>query len=286
MLLLAAAAGAAAYALAKIGYDIIDAALSNDREYYQDTDARKAVACLMYQKIKGATPQFAEWSISLNDWAFGTVPEQDAIVSIVAVANTDVDLYMNFLLSLQDTNDITASLPACDCPVPLIFDQLQGPTGLELYGTRYTMPSSLVFSSPGDDQALCPGHYQVANDRYVQVTSSIGGMGVNLRVWLPENVLVTKIQVKWGISRPSVFGGGDKNAAIFIGDPTAGGVFVAGHSWPSGTYGYIDLTKTVSNPLGIVAVPHEAIYIHNSVQTGSGLVRVTWIHVECIPYVP
>ena len=110
-----AAGGAAAYALAEIGFDILNAALSNDKSDYQDEEAREVVSCWIFNNIKGATPQFLPWSTALDDFTGGNTPE-DAIVSIVEIALHDEDLYVNYLLALQDINDVSGSLPVCPCP--------------------------------------------------------------------------------------------------------------------------------------------------------------------------
>jgi hypothetical protein len=282
----AAAAGAVAYAMAEEGFRLINEALSNDRSFYEDTAAREVVACWMFTKIKGATPQFAEWGSSLDD--FRSDDEiQNAIAKIVSIANSSEDLYVNYLLTLQDLSDMTASLPSCNCPEPTIIEQLSGEFKNEFFGNQYTNPSGLAISNPADTPVVGAGVYYVPTDLYYGVTGSIGGIACNIRVNLPENSLITVLKVGWGITRPSVFGGGDKNAAMFAGDegnPMA--VYLGGHSWPGGTYGYQDIVSQVSNPLGLTPTPHPYLYVHNSCNTGSAYVDIWWIYIETIPYIP
>lgn len=110
----AAAAGAGGWALAKIGFDILNSALENDRGTFEDIDARELVACWMYNNLKGATPQWSTWNTSLDDFAGGNENET-AIAEAVGILNYSEDFYINYLIALEGINDITESLPPCPC---------------------------------------------------------------------------------------------------------------------------------------------------------------------------
>ncbi len=130
------------------------------------------------------------------------------------------------------------------------------------------------------------GVWNSGNQRYEHVDSSIGGVGCNIRVTLPIDVLVTEVKVGIGASRPSVFGGGDKNAGVWLGTPNDGGTYIGGYSWPGGTWPDTQHVISISDVAGILATPEPHVWIHNSIQTGSGTAYVYWVHIETIPYVP
>ncbi|MEE9580996.1 MAG: hypothetical protein V3V74_06760, partial [Nitrosomonadaceae bacterium] len=122
--------------------------------------------------------------------------------------------------------------------------------------------------------------------RYAEVEADVGGVGCNIRVTLPPNRLVSQLTIRYGASRPSVFGGGDKNYGAWIGTPYVEGVQACSGSWPAGTWPDQKITKYASDAEGLTDTPVNYIYVHNSMNTGSGTAYVIWIHVETIEYVP
>lgn len=82
---------------------------------FEDLDARDDIKCAMFQAMEGATPQYPQWRDSLNTRAsFGGA--QLAIANAVHSFNQDVDIYVNYMLSWEELNDIAATLPVCPCP--------------------------------------------------------------------------------------------------------------------------------------------------------------------------
>jgi len=267
--------------------DDIDALANENSSYFKDDDARQVVKCFMFNQIRGETPQFTSWAASLDNFdEEGAGVIATAIVETVSIFNQDTDTFINWMILMEDINSISASLPECDCPQPDEFDQLSGPTGAEMYGTEYTQPSSLPFSSGGDPPATGPGVWEGDVERYTKVISDIGGGCCNVRVALPPNRLVTQLQVRYGCNRLSVYGGGDKNYGAWVGTPYAGGVQCCNGSWGAGLYGDRQTTETTNAPLGIKTTPENYIYIHNSQNHSSSDAYIMWVHVETIPYVP
>lgn len=102
------------WALAKKGFELLNAHLENDRALFEDEDAREVVACWMYQNLKGATPQYLPWSTSLDNFVGGDDAE-NAIMETVKVALGSEDLYVEYLLLVEDLNSLSVSLPTCPC---------------------------------------------------------------------------------------------------------------------------------------------------------------------------
>ena len=107
--------GAFALALGELAFGWIESALPNDKALYDDETARETVACWMFFNIKGATPNFSTWSTALDDFTGGDNAE-NAIVDLLKTALPDVDIFINFLMALEDITNITALLPGCGCP--------------------------------------------------------------------------------------------------------------------------------------------------------------------------
>ncbi|GAG56316.1 unnamed protein product [marine sediment metagenome] len=279
------AIGIITWSTTRIVDEVWDWLASYSYDRFTNMDARQAVKCWMWYAVRGETPQFEDWSHSLDDF-IGDNDDETAIAGAVAEHNSDEDIYINYMLLMEELNDIADSLPECDCPSELTIDQLAGPTQTELYGTRFTATSDKAFSNPGDDQATCPGWYDSANDRYLQVVSDIGGVGENIRVSLPPNMLVQKVQVHWWGYRTTSTQGGDKNCGLWLGDPTDGGTYIGGNSWGTGENQWQDIVTEIYDVDGIVPTPETHLYIHNSMDRGAGLCRITWIHIELKVYDP
>lgn len=281
------AAGAVAWASVQVVEAVWDWLITYGDADYSADYARNTVACFMYDQIRGETPQWGSWTASLDNFNYDTATDDEiAIARIVSEWNESTDIYINFMILFEDINSISAGLPGCDCPQLMIFDQLAGPTQLELYGTEFTQSTNLVIGNPGDTPHEYIAEYAPLNQFYNGVTGDNIGIGANIRVTLPPDVLVSKVTVGWGVSRPSVYGGGDKNAGMWLGDPTDDANYIGGYSWPGGEYGTITNERTIINEAGIHATPDEYLYVHNSMQTASGTAFIYWIHVECFEYVP
>ena len=280
----AAVAGAVAWAVIEIATELYVYLQTVSYEHFQDEEAKQAVKCAMYHHIRGETPQWEDWEHSLDDFVPANVPET-SISTTVALWNSVQDVYINYLFTLEDINSVSESLPDCPCPQSYVINQLYGPEG-QKFGRKFTRHSDLAFSNPGDDPAYCPGEYIPANDFYQSIASSIGGVGCNVRVTLPSNAIVVNIKVKWTAYREFETSEGDKNAAIWVGEPYGDGVYVGGHSWPPGQGVPYSITTEIDTPGGMTATPRSHVYIHNSMDRPNGYANLAWIYIELIPYVP
>lgn len=277
--------GAVTWASVQFVEAIWDAIATYGTGNYTDQDARDAVACWMFNKLKGGTPTFDKWAASLDAFE-GENDHEVAVGTTVAVFNKDLDFYINFMILMEDVNDIAYLLPGCICPEPLIIDQLAGQTSEDFFGTEFTQPTALSLNNPGDTPAYAPGTWLSESEVYWSIPSSIGGVGCNVEVVLPVDVLVTQVRVTWGAHRPAGAGSGDKNAAVWLGSSVAATEYIAGHSWGSGVYDDQFITTTVNAALGFTSTPRTHLYIHNSMDRSAGFCYIQWIHIICIPYVP
>lgn len=114
----AVAMGAIAYASLEIAENVWDYIIGliwdDDPAPFQDEDAKDAVKCLMYQAMEGETPDFAKWRDSLEDHAqMGGYFE--AVAGAVHVTNQSVNIFINYMILMEELNDIRAILPGCDC---------------------------------------------------------------------------------------------------------------------------------------------------------------------------
>lgn len=283
---LPAAAGAAvAWAVVEIITEYLTWLLEVDISSFEDEDAKQAVKCWMWDSVRGETPQWADWSTSLDTFEPGDDAEGD-IAGAVEIFNKDENVYINYMMLMNDVNEIATSLPPCDCPAETTIDQLVGETSTDYFGVRFCHSTSLAYSNPGDSQAVCPGFYNEGGDIYTGIASSIGGVGQNIRVTLPPNHLVKKVRVRWRAYRTSGASSGDKNAGLWLGEPNNGGTYIGGHSWGVAQDTWQEIITQVYDVDGIIATPESHLWIHNSIDRNAGLVQILWVHVECIAYDP
>lgn len=277
--------GAVTWASVQFVEYVWDAIATYGTGNYTNQAARDAVACWMFNKLKGGTPVFDRWSSSL-DLFEGETESEIAVGVTVAVFNKELEFYINFMMLMEDINDIAYLLPSCICPEPLIIDQLRGQLGTEYWGTEFTQGTSVELYSPTDTPCIAPGAWNSESELYWDVESSIGGRACNVEVVLPENVLVVEVNVFWGATRIAGFPTGDKNAAVYLGNSSGPTDFVLGHSWGVGTYSNQNIISSADDELGFTATPRTHLYVHNSMDRDGGTCYIRWIHIECIPYIP
>jgi len=278
--------GAIAWSSTQLVEYVWDYLVTVSADHYRDPVSRERIMCWMYNKLRGSTPQYVQWCASLDDF----VPdgaEETAVATTVGLFNCEVDVFINYMILMEDINSVAELLPDCDCPQALIINQLAGPNGTEKYGTELTSPTDVSFANPGDTPSVAPGVWFDGSEYYWDRANPIGGVANNTRVVLPINTLVQRIRVQWGAARINETSAGDKNAAIWVGDPTTDGVYVAGHSWGAGFYDdqYIT-TDTGYHVDGLTATPRTHVYIHNSMDKPNGSAYVRWIYIQCVAYVP
>lgn len=255
-------------------------------EYYRDEQAKEDVRCWMYNKIRGGTPYFELWEHSLD--SFEGSDAANAIAFTAGFFIGDVDVFIGYMMLMADINSVAELLPVCACPQPLIINQLAGEFKEDMFGTELVSPTSVSFANPGDVWSVAPGVWFGGIELYKQIDNPIGGMACNIVVTLPDNALVTEIKVGWGASRQAGDAGGDKNAAIWLGDPNTDGVYVGGHAWGVSFYYNQEAIDEISDPLGIISTPRSKMYIHNSMnrEGGENEAYIFWVYVVCIPYTP
>ncbi len=275
---------AVTYASVTIVDEIWDYLVSVDYSVLEDMDARQEVKCEMWHYLRGETPQWVDWTASLNGYAPAD-PNAEVIGAVVNNWNAEVNVYINFLMAMEEINDVKGSLPECDCPVTYLINQCYGRVG-ERFGFALTAATSEAFSNPGDSPAICPGYLNTTTEIITGVPSSIGGVGQNVRVTLPANTIAINIQVLWRARRPVGSSEGDKNAGIWVGDPNGAGVYVGGNSWGTAPEIWQQIITEVDNPLGLTPTPHSHVYLHNSMDREFGEVEIRWIYIELIDYVP
>lgn len=157
----------------------------------------------------------------------------------------------------------------------------------EMYGYELCHSTSVAFSNPGDDPATCPGVLDMETQIYNHVASDIGGVGSNIRVTLPPNVLVVDLKVRWWGWRQTETSHGDKNAGVWLGDDAAPDVYLGGYSWLTNPQNCWQMnTFERDDEEGLEPLPYSHLWLHNSMDRNNGKARFTWIHIECIPYVP
>jgi len=280
--------GAIYWAAVQLVEAVWDELVSYSWERFVDEDAREEVACFMFNQLRGSVPQWDRWSASLAGFDYdGATDDEEAIATVVNIFNTEeVDVYINYMMMLEELNDVAEYLPECPCDIALIINQLAGELGTEMYGFELCHSETMAFSNPGDTAAVCPAVLDFETELYNHIASSIGGVGANIRVVLPPNVLVTRVRVHWGAGRPLEASYGDKNAGIWVGEPYGDGVFIGGHSWGAGTYSNQNITSTIDNVELVVTTPRTHVYIHNSMDKNNGDCYIQWVHIECEAYVP
>ena len=255
-----------------------------DPAVFADNDARNAVHCHMYNNLKGSTVQFTPWSTSLDDFATA-LPNEVIIRDYMIIILQSEDVFINYMMLMENLNEISEHLDECDCPEPVTINQLAGPTGVEFYGTALTVPSSEPMGYGGDDLVVAPGVWSAVTERYDGIDTGTDN-ACGIRVTLPADRLVTKLAVKWGATRHAGATYGDKNGYAWIGQPSVDGVMVLGVSWGAGTYDNQNNTTVAQDPLGLTETPRTHIYLHNSIDrdAADGACYFQWIYIETIPY--
>lgn len=109
---------AALTALAWASTTIVQAAwdwiVTDDYSMYEDTEARQIIKCAMYQEMEGDTPQWELWRDSLSyHSSFGG--NASRIAGLVHKWNQNIDIYINYMLLMEDINSIADTLPECPC---------------------------------------------------------------------------------------------------------------------------------------------------------------------------
>jgi len=111
----AAAVGAIGWASVLLVEEVWDWLVGKDWEDFEDDDAKHDVKCIMYHAMKGQTPDFNVWRDSLED--FEILGEaQKSIGGMVHEMNQSVDVFINYMILMEELNDVLAILPECDCP--------------------------------------------------------------------------------------------------------------------------------------------------------------------------
>lgn len=106
---------AIAWATTQVVDEIWDWLVTRDYSDFEDEDARQAIKCVMYQAMEGATPQYANWQSSVDFFSsFGGAYQ--SIAGAVHKMNQSVDVYINYMLMMEELNDISSTLPVCPCP--------------------------------------------------------------------------------------------------------------------------------------------------------------------------
>lgn len=259
--------------------------LEDEAEAFENEDAKEDVRCWMYNSMRGGQITFEAWAAALDTYVAPTTEAED-ISDQVKLWLDDEDLYVQYLILVDDLTTLPGELPECDCPTDLLIDQLWGPEEDDYFGARFCHSTSEVYSNPGDTPALGPAYYQEEYDRYVGIASSIGGKCANLYVQLPVDKLVIKVQVAMSVYNPIEATEGDKNAGLWLGNPNDGGTYIGGHSWLGTPEQTEEHTITVEDEAGILETPENRLYIHNSGNRPTGWCTVYWIHIEMIDYEP
>ena len=281
----AAAAAALAWVTVEVITEYLEALAEAETNYFKDEDAIQAVKCWMWDSVRGETPQWDEWTHSLDEFPIDGLAE-GAIVEVVRIMNANENIYINYMILVEDINSVSAGLPPCDCPPLVLINQLQGDLGTEMYGYRFCHSSEEVYANPGDTPVYAPGILEIEEEYYFGLSWDSGAVACNMRVVLPPNHIVTEVKVKIAAKRPLSPPIGDKNAGLWLGDPTDDDNYIGGHSWLSTSGVWMYHTMHVEDEAGIHETPDSHLYIHNSISSATGQVRVLWIQVTLIPYDP
>jgi len=107
--------GAVAWASVQIVDSVWDFLVTVDYSAFEDEEARQVIKCIMYQAQNGETPQFPNWRDSLEFWE--TLDgNAKAIGKVVHLWNQEEDIYIQYMLLMEDINSIRDTLPECPCP--------------------------------------------------------------------------------------------------------------------------------------------------------------------------
>ena len=257
---------------------------------FEDEDAKDLVKCCMWMALHGETPQWEDWRDSL-DGCDAVTFDEIAVWEAVGVWNSDADIYINFLILVEDINSISYGLPPCDCPEPMLITQLFS-LG-EYYGTELTAPTGKAIGQPEAGPLVGAGIYVVETDLYKGKKVDGNGFCANIRITLPPNVLVTYFSCRVLANRVNLATEGDRWCCAWVGDPTSDGTHIWSYEFPAGWYDGSGTTVILSEPEGFTPTPHTHLYIHASIDKGeqeepplTGYVAIDMIRILCIPYEP
>lgn len=110
----ALAVGAIALAIGAIGTNIIAQLTSADVSDFQDDDAKEAVACRIYDLMKGATPTFTAWRDALDGHSFSGAA--GAIADVCYVAMQSEDAFVQWLKLMADMIGVSQTGANLGCP--------------------------------------------------------------------------------------------------------------------------------------------------------------------------
>lgn len=94
---------------------IWDHLVGEDYSDFEDEDARQVIKCQMYRNIAGGTPQWTDWETSM-DMHSNFCPPESTIARVVMDWCHNEDVYINYMILLEDINSIADTLPECPCP--------------------------------------------------------------------------------------------------------------------------------------------------------------------------
>lgn len=282
-----AVAGAASWAALQIAEAAWDAFLTESPEYYQDEDAKHNIKCHMYLALRGETPQYTDWSTSLDDFEPQTPAETEVSETMIVWLN-NIDLFIEYMMLMDDINSVAHLLPSCDCPMPTVIEQLAGSDWLnpENHGNAYCAPTDNDFGHPLDTPRVAPATYLPANQYYYGVGESGLGTAGNIRVSIPPNMIVTDVRVGFGGARPTGNTFGDRRCAIYLGEPGVDGVFIGEHTFGAGEYTDQHIVIDVHDIELTITTPKNHLYIHTSMDRTLGSAYIFYVRIAMIPYVP
>ena len=105
----AAAAGAVAWAAVEIADSIWDDLMTREYDQFEDEAAKDLVKCCMWMALHGETAQWEDWLSSLDDCDAVTANEI-AVWEQVSIWNANTDIYINYMLLVEDINSISFGL--------------------------------------------------------------------------------------------------------------------------------------------------------------------------------
>jgi hypothetical protein len=112
----AIAIGAIGFAVGYVINDIYDWLVGVDYSAFEDEDAKDIIKCAMFQAQEGVTPQYPAWRDSLEDYqSYGGNVE--TIAGLIHTSwNSEEDIYINYMILLEEINTVRDTLPVCPCP--------------------------------------------------------------------------------------------------------------------------------------------------------------------------
>ncbi|MCK5613840.1 hypothetical protein KAR91_68885 [Candidatus Pacearchaeota archaeon] len=276
--------GAIALASGELALLFFDEILAVPTDTYDDPDDRAEVVCEMYNYLFGETVQFTDWQSSINLVTTELSGNALLIADIVDLWNGNVDVFINYMILIEEIHSISDQLPPCDCPEELIIEQLDG------FGRDFTSSYSGGIGQVEAPVAICAGVYDEPNDRFVGVESSIDGVGCNVRVALPPMKLVTKISVTYVATRTQSTTAGDRWCTAWVGPPgVPSSVETAKAEFGSGLYTDQHAHGSADVPAGIKSTPSPHVYFHSSMDKrleDGAECSIFYIKITMIDYVP